>query len=272
LFNARSESQALTSNRPSELALEEEQEFRFEFSVFPQATQLTLLFNASHESHEPQALASIQIIELALEEEQDCILKFPVVQQTIQRNHLSSAGRELTLLASNQPPELVLKGDQEFSLKSHVVQETAQRNRSPSPSYEVTLLTCNKPSRHALDEEQESVHVSLKRPLRSFDNVQKPRALNTPKGELFSSIPKECVRPSNIEGKRGRAVRCARRNGKISCILVLFILSIMGMAQALTDCQIMRDWIPSIFNETSCCEQLELSDEITCIAGRITQM
>jgi hypothetical protein len=60
----------------------------------------------------------------------------------------------------------------------------------------------------------------------------------------------------------------ARGHGKTVSFLLLLLLSIFGVAQALTDCQIVNDWLPKKFNETSCCEH----DFITCAAGRITEM
>jgi hypothetical protein len=60
---------------------------------------------------------------------------------------------------------------------------------------------------------------------------------------------------------------------KQSGFLLLMLLNNMGMVQALTDCQIMKDWLPTMLSgaDTSCCSQVE----ITCawgVRGRITQM
>jgi hypothetical protein len=219
-------------------------------------------------SHEAPKLASIQLLEPALDEEQEPSLGVHVVPQTTESCYSSNAILELTLLAFNQPPELALEDEQEFSLESHLVPETIQRNLAPSSSYEIPLLTCNLPPTQALDEEKGSVHVSLERPSRSFDNVHQVRALKTPRGVLFSFVPEECVWPSNIKGQRCRAVRSARGHGKICSFLLLLMLGIIGMAQALKDCQILNDWLPKKFNEASCCEHLA----ITCVSGRITQM
>jgi hypothetical protein len=56
-------------------------------------------------------------------------------------------------------------------------------------------------------------------------------------------------------------------------LLLLMTLSTLGVAQgaqATTDCQILIDWLPEMFNstDTSCCDD----DGIKCYAGRITQM
>jgi hypothetical protein len=66
--------------------------------------------------------------------------------------------------------------------------------------------------------------------------------------------------------------RVSRRQKSIGSFL-LMTLSILGVAQAAqatTDCQIMIDWLPAMFNstDTSCCDD----DGIKCHAGRITQM
>jgi hypothetical protein len=242
----------------------------------------------SQAENKPPSLDSTQPSGQALEEEQDSRLKFPVGPQATESCHSSSAGRQSQELASHRLPEQALEEELESSYKSVVQQTTqlklsssashkvmsfasaclrAQRILAPSTNYEVPLLTCSLPPRQALDEEKESVHVGLMRPSKSSDNVQQLRALQN-RGELFSSVPEECVRPRRIEGQRSRAVRNARGHGKISSFLLLMMLIFMGVAQALTDCQILNDWLPKKFNEASCCEHLA----ITCVSGRITQM
>jgi hypothetical protein len=57
---------------------------------------------------------------------------------------------------------------------------------------------------------------------------------------------------------------------KTSGFLLLVLLSILGVVQSQTDCQIMIDWLPSLFSGTgtACCTQTG----ITCYWGRIEQM
>jgi hypothetical protein len=58
--------------------------------------------------------------------------------------------------------------------------------------------------------------------------------------------------------------------GKPSWILLLMMLSILGVVQALTDCKIVKNWLPDVFNGTgtACCAQ----SGVTCVDDRITQM
>jgi hypothetical protein len=57
---------------------------------------------------------------------------------------------------------------------------------------------------------------------------------------------------------------------KTSGILLLFMLSILSVVQALTDCQIMHEFQPAMFDGTGskCCGQ----SGISCGSGRIEQM
>jgi hypothetical protein len=59
--------------------------------------------------------------------------------------------------------------------------------------------------------------------------------------------------------------------GKTDWILLLLMLSILGVVQALTDCQIMNEWLPDMFDGTACCKQSGISCEQTGW-GRITLM
>jgi hypothetical protein len=76
--------------------------------------------------------------------------------------------------------------------------------------------------------------------------------------------------------KRGRAIskyqkKNRRRNA--SGFHLLLLMSLPGLVQGITDCQIMEDWLPAMFTGagTACCDQ----DGITCTGGsfgRITHM
>jgi hypothetical protein len=222
-------------------------------------------------SHESPSLASIQLLEPALDEEQELSLEFLVFSQATESCYSSNASHEVSLLASKHPPELALENEQESSPEP-VVQKTAQSKLSSSSSYEVPLLASNQSLKLVLNEEQESGRVSQTCPFIYSSNGCQLRALKNTRGELFSSVPKECARPKTIEGQRGRAIMRARGHGKTVSFLLLLLLSIFGVAQALTDCQILNEWLPKKFNEASCCEQLELKNVIKCVSGRITHM
>jgi hypothetical protein len=60
------------------------------------------------------------------------------------------------------------------------------------------------------------------------------------------------------------------RHGKTTALLLLMILSVFGVVQGQSDCQIMIDWLPDMFNGdgTACCSQ----PGIACQGDRITQM
>jgi hypothetical protein len=97
------------------------------------------------------------------------------------------------------------------------------------------------------------------------------------------------MHPNKITGQRRRRRQSLSYyrspSSKTSGFLLLMMLSILGVVQALTDCQIMHDWLPAMFNGTgiACCEEIiptsscryvhELSKcSITCVNDRITQM
>jgi hypothetical protein len=61
--------------------------------------------------------------------------------------------------------------------------------------------------------------------------------------------------------------------GKTGWILLILMINILGIVQALTDCQIMNEWLPEMFDGTgsACCVQ----SGISCTGGswgRINQM
>jgi hypothetical protein len=69
--------------------------------------------------------------------------------------------------------------------------------------------------------------------------------------------------------RKSRMISSVR--GIPSWILILLMLSILDVVQALTDCQIMHDWLPKMFDGTACCKH----SHITCHQGdwgRITAM
>jgi hypothetical protein len=85
--------------------------------------------------------------------------------------------------------------------------------------------------------------------------------------------------------KRGQA-KGKNRKGAIRCklfgLLSVVMLSILGIVQGLSDCQIMEDWLPAMFDGagTACCIQSGITcngctlidGEIICNSGRITKM
>jgi hypothetical protein len=48
------------------------------------------------------------------------------------------------------------------------------------------------------------------------------------------------------------------------------MLSVLGVVQGLTDCEILIDWLPDMFNG-DCCRKT-YSNDIKCSDGRITKM
>jgi hypothetical protein len=70
-----------------------------------------------------------------------------------------------------------------------------------------------------------------------------------------------------------KIVRTPLKNNSVcrkQCFLLLMLLSILGVVQAQADCQIMIDWILSMFSGsgTACCTQIG----ITFVWDRITEM
>jgi hypothetical protein len=67
--------------------------------------------------------------------------------------------------------------------------------------------------------------------------------------------------------------RISSRRAKTCWMLLLVMLNILGVVQALTDCQVLHEWLPYMFDGTgtACCEQ----SGISCSGGsygRITWM
>jgi hypothetical protein len=69
---------------------------------------------------------------------------------------------------------------------------------------------------------------------------------------------KSSIWPSKTKSLRGQAIRSSRGHSKANGILLLFIQSILSVVQALTDCQIMKNWLPEMFDGTGtdCCSHL----------------
>jgi hypothetical protein len=90
------------------------------------------------------------------------------------------------------------------------------------------------------------------------------------------------MHPNKKTGQRGKTMEyCRSRRRKSSWILLLVILSIFGAVQALTDCQLVNNWLPDMFNGTgtACCDQTftkcaftSTKCGITCVDGLITEM
>jgi hypothetical protein len=122
-----------------------------------------------------------------------------------------------------------------------------------------------------------------------LDNTtHEPRAEGNTRDEYSRSKAQESGKrvyrkhPTKNAGQRSQAPSyCMFPIGKPSLILLLMMLSILGVVQALTGCQIVHDWLPDIFNGsgTACCDQIvtkcyttSTKCGITCVDGRITQM
>jgi hypothetical protein len=94
--------------------------------------------------------------------------------------------------------------------------------------------------------------------------------------QLVGKNVRQCRKPGTCKGMRERTPRTSwswsRRRSSVG-LLLLVLLSNFGVAQgsqATTDCQILIDWLPEIFNGTdiACCDQAG----IKCNGGRITEM
>jgi hypothetical protein len=100
-------------------------------------------------------------------------------------------------------------------------------------------------------------------------------AVNKPGGKNQDSAG-SCVY-SILKNRKDRHIVKKFRNGSsrrgnpaASWILVLMMLNILGLVQAMTDCQIMHEWLPEMFSGSgkACCDQ----SFITCFGASITSM
>jgi hypothetical protein len=91
-------------------------------------------------------------------------------------------------------------------------------------------------------------------------------------------VSKDCSYNNMLQDKRSSSKESrakstywgASRRGKQTGFILLVILSVFGVVQGLTDCQIMKDWLPKLFSGegTACCSQAGLN----CIDDRISVM
>jgi hypothetical protein len=201
--------------------------------------------------NETPSLCAIELPEPALEEERDYTIKLPISPQTTQDEQECSPECLFTQCTS-QLPELALdeKEEQTRSIKSPFRCSSSTVHKPPS----CASIQLPEP---ALEEEHEGIAFSLK----PVFIPPRPR----------SSFNKKRMKP---EGDRGQAriPRVYRMSpiGKYTAVLLVVTLSFLGVAQAKTDCRIMKDWLPDMFNGTgtACCEQTG----ITCVDDRITEM
>jgi hypothetical protein len=87
-------------------------------------------------------------------------------------------------------------------------------------------------------------------------------------GKTRGEYPSAKIQDS--DGSRRKSQQFSSVRGKPLCFLLLLMLSILGVVQALTDCQIMNEWLPEMFDGTgtACCEH----SGISCTGGRLEQM
>jgi hypothetical protein len=190
-------------------------------------------------NHEPPSLTSIRLLELALEKEQEVSEEFPVAKCRFS----SSTSQEdplLVLLTSIQLSEPALEKEQDFISKLPVDPQSSKNSISFYASYKplsVKSLESNQLLGVALKDTPPCSYVIPTRPERSS------------------------IRQSKTKSLRGQAIRSSRGHGKANGILLLFILSILSVVQALTDCQIMKDWLPEMVDGTgsACCSQPGIS-------------
>jgi hypothetical protein len=244
-----------TATQLPEPALVDEQEFSLEFHKVPQTTESSGLLDTDYE---PPSLASIRLQELVLQEEL-AIIRSP------------ATGYEppsRVSLIFNLPTEQALVEELDFHVRctSPLI--------PPLPAQDTLSFKAREHLEPAMGDECMKNTESMS--ARSLRNIKK-------KGKIYRTDPRKNKQDAashplhgvenKIEERRGLAVRyswSAPRHSKTSGILLLLGLCIMGVAQALTDCQIMIDWLPKMFDGagTSCCDQTG----ITCVSGRITLM
>jgi hypothetical protein len=262
---ASHETPSFTTTQFPEPGREGEQESSLELPVVSQTTESRRAHENSNGPPSHVSLFSLQLRELALEEEQGHKFVVPLAQ-TIQRSssdRKSSEHQSHVTLASIQLPELAL--EEVEGLELPVVPHPTQSSRCSSASYECHVtqwLAFPRLPEQAKEEKQEFI---LEFPSSSSDNGHQLHALkNTRDGCLSLSMKK---------GQRGQVMRSGHGHSKTFGILFLLMVSVMGVVQALTDCLIMHDWLPDIFDGTgtACCEH----SGITCSGGawgRITAM
>jgi hypothetical protein len=205
------------------------------------------------------SLSAIQLPEPALEEERVYTIELPISPQTTQDEHECSPEGLFTHRTS-QLPELALveKEEQTKSIKSF--------SCSSGTSHEPPSCASNQLPEPALEEEHKGIAFS-------------------PKHVFIPPRPQSSFNKERMK-KRGQAriprVYRMSPSAKSRGFLLILTLSIFGVAQAKTDCRIMSDWLPDMFNGTgtACCDQTFTKCArnsvtkcgITCVDGRITQM
>jgi hypothetical protein len=213
----------------------------------------------SYATHERLERSDNQLSELALKDQQDHsrnVLNFYNIQKC---NVPTTSGIPVTL-TTMQGEELVL--EKELRIPRPFAAESGRVLVEGKG-----VLAVNDACSSRGIESQESFDSPSADKLRKVSSVSR----------RVSPSLKESMGRNNIRIPLTSAMKRQRRttvgatgSGKFTGFLLLVMLSILGVAQALTGCQIMNDWLPKRFTGVgiACCDQ----DGITCVGGNITEM
>jgi hypothetical protein len=241
-----------TSNEPSSLAS----------TIFQRQTRRSFWLEPCRL---PPSLESIYLQELALEEE----------HASFRSPGTSHEPPSRISLAANQPKEQALGDVQDIHVSC------------TSPLIPPLPETCSEDHNSSYFKAREHLKPSFGDECIKNTDLMSARPFRVPnikkRGKIFPTDPRKNELDAvshqlhdvgkRIEGRRGRAMGyrwSAPGHGKTSGFILLMMMIIMGVAQALTDCQIMHDWLSEIFDGTgtACCDQ----SGISCHWGRIKQM
>jgi hypothetical protein len=136
----------------------------------------------------------------------------------------------------------------------------------PMPQIQVRAqVECTMPYSFAAEEHRENQHHTEKKSRgKIFPAKKKGSDGSRDSSNISKRLDRHIVRKS-------RMISSGRR--KTPWILLLLMMSILGVVQALTDCQIMHEWLPEMFDGTGtvCCEQSGIKCDWGS-RGRITEM
>jgi hypothetical protein len=189
----------------------------------------------------------------------------PYVQQLTRPNTQSSQSLTTTPPASRQPPEYALEegtGQEHFSPNPDIFPNS---NRiPPQPSFKETF--CG-PKHPANPQARFPSGACLASP--SFGAIEQVCQSALRQQRTSPSSPEKTI--SKIRGRTSQSVRTSGL-GNHTWAFLLMMLSMLGVAQALTDCEILNAWVPEKFNATGmeCCEVYGLYCDLE--RGRVTHL
>jgi hypothetical protein len=278
------------TNPLPELTLEEEQDCSLKPLGSPDKTPSC---HNPDSSHERMMHAGNSLPGPTLEEEQDCSLKHLGSPDTTPSCHKPDSSHERMMHATNPLPELNLQEEQDCSLKHLGSPDTTPSCCYRDSSHERMMHAANSPPGPTLEEEQDR---SLKRlgspdttPSCRYPDSSHERLIHPSLRSLtiFPALKAQEKVPFNVTSlieimilfvnfssssalrhimdvSHGIRPRPMRKNG----YLVFILCSLLTMALAATDCEILNSGISSI-SSTACCTETE---GIICVNGRVTEM